>query len=69
MANDSLKLDYELIYKVFEQNCLKGDSLLGMVASGLLADMISMSTQSSQYITSKFNSTGLSLLIHLIDVN
>ena len=37
---ESLRLDHEAIYKIFESNATKGDSLLAIVASGLLADMI-----------------------------
>lgn len=40
---ESLKLDHEAIYKIFESNATKGDSLLAIVASGLLADMIQLS--------------------------
>jgi fused-like protein len=57
------------VYKLFEQNCSKGDSLVGMMASGLLADMIPLDAQTGQFITQKIQSNGLSLLIHLIDPN
>jgi fused-like protein len=62
-----LKIDQEAIYKIFEQNCSRGDSLVGMMASGLLADMIS--TEQNNFITSKIQQNGLALLINLIDPN
>lgn len=48
---DHLKLDAELVYKLFEQNCNRGDSLIGMMASGLLADMIPLDAQNDNFIT------------------
>lgn len=42
---------------------------MGMVASGLLADMIALNAQTSQLITGKISASGLSLLVHLIDAN
>ena len=48
---ESLELDSELVYKLFESNCSKGDSLVGMMASGLLADMIPLDAQTGQFIT------------------
>lgn len=39
---EQLKIDMELVYKIFEQNCIKGQTLLATIASGLLADMIGL---------------------------
>jgi hypothetical protein len=39
---EQLKIDLELVYKIFEQNCIKGQTLLATIASGLLADMIAL---------------------------
>lgn len=50
IAAESLRLDCEVIYKIFESNATKGDSLLAIVASGLLADMVQMNKQASNYI-------------------
>jgi hypothetical protein len=66
---EQLKLEVELVYKLFEQNCTKGDTLLGMIASGLLADMILLNAQTSNFITTKITGSGLALLVHLIDAN
>lgn len=54
---------------MFEQNCTKGHTLLGMIASGLLADMISLNQQTQQFICGKINQSGMGLLVHLIDAN
>ena len=66
---EQLKLEVELVYKMFEQNCTKGDTLLGMIASGLLADMIAINAQTSNFIVTKITGSGLALLVHLIDAN
>ena len=66
---EQLKLEVELVYKLFEQNCTKGDTLLGMIASGLLADMIALNSQTSNFIVTKITGSGLALLVHLIDAN
>lgn len=69
VTSEMLNLNAEAIYKIFEQNCSKGDSLLGMICSGLLSDMIALNPQTSQLIASKISAGGLQHLLHLIDVN
>jgi hypothetical protein len=40
-----------------------------MIASGLLADMISLNEKSANFISTKLNSSGLANICHLIDIN
>jgi hypothetical protein len=40
-----------------------------MIASGLLADMIALNAQTSNFIVTKITGSGLALLVHLIDAN
>lgn len=48
---EALKLDYEGIYNLFEQNITKGDKLVAIIASGLLADMMQINQQISSFVT------------------
>ena len=55
---------------MFETNGTKGDKLVAIVSSGLLADLMSINQTISTYVTQKIlNGGGLALLVQLLDIN
>jgi len=49
-STDLLKLEVKDVWQAFTDNCIKGESLVGMIASGLLSDMLELGGQTTVFI-------------------
>ena len=70
-----MSLDPNTIYKLFEENAGTTESrvLIAVIASGLLAEMLSFDEKTSKFVLLKFTGPGgasaLTKLVSLIDIN
>ena len=66
-----LQLDTNRIYQLFDQNVSQGNKLISVISCGLMAEILSLEGQSSQFIFQKFTGTtdALGKVNILIDIN
>ena len=49
-----LQLDPNRIFQLFDQNAIHGEKIVAIIASGLMAEILSLDSQNSNFIQQKF---------------